>query len=59
MTQIKMFTSISLSCLEQDVNNFLMNNDYIFVDLIWTTDGEYSCCLVYKITKQRKPYEKF
>lgn len=59
MIQVKMFTAISLTYLERDINDFLTNNDCVFVNLIWTVDDEYSCCLVYKVNKQRQPYEKY
>lgn len=50
MTQIKIFTALSLSGLETQINTFLMENQETieFVDLQKINYDGYGVCLIYK-----------
>ena len=61
MNKIKIFTAEYINDIENNINSFLEENKNITIINLYEVrkfDISYCFCLVYKINKQRKPYEK-
>ena len=61
MNRIKIFTAKYINDIEDNINSFLEENKNITIVNLYEVrkfDMSYCFCLVYKINKQRKPYER-